>query len=110
MVTVKDAIDMLNVVLHPQGFHCDKIELEYLPKEMVDDDTLAVVLRQSYDGRWFEPDKENYTLNLTADNMRYLWNAINVYNGLIYRLHLEPNIEKILMGMMNKEKMDGDDP
>lgn len=106
MATVKDALDMLNGVLHPQGFHCDKIELEYLPEEMANDNTVADVLRQSYDGRFYQPEKDSYTLLMTADNMRYLWNAINVYEGLIFRMYLKPNLEKIIAGLQKEAKED----
>lgn len=106
MATVKDAIDMLNEVLHPQGFHCDKIETEYLPEEAAEDNTMADVAKQSYDGRWYGPEKDAYTLHMTADNMRYLWNAINVYEGLIFRMHLKPNLEKIIAGLQKEAKED----
>lgn len=51
-------------------------------------------------------DKAEYTLTLSADDVRYIGNAMEVYHRALYELYLKPQLEEMckkMTGMSLKE-------
>lgn len=96
MSTVREAVKMMNNVhLHPQGFHLFFVREDLLSENP--SDVPHNIMKQTYDWRFGKkPDKEQYTLTLSAADMEYLGNALEVYHEAIYTRYIEPDLENIL--------------
>lgn len=108
MSTVKEAITMLNEKhCHPAKHHVAMVNMDYLPKDLAYDNTAHDLMKQTYDWRYdfVKSDKDEYTVTLTKENVKYLGNAIEVYNRIMFELYLEPELKSIIskMGDANNE-------
>ena len=89
-MTVRQAIDLLNErQCHPMGFHLAMVREDMLEKTDMfggdsDGDTPHDLMAQTYDWRWGgQPKRGEYTVKLTAGNMRYIGRAIEVYERVL---------------------------
>lgn len=125
-MTVRQAIDLLNErQCHPMGFHLAMVREDMLEKTDMfggdsDGDTPHDLMAQTYDWRWGGQSKRGeYTVKLTAGNMRYIGRAIEVYERVlndrfqkevfdeIYgKGHFEESIKKIVQSLSSKEVQD----
>ena len=122
-MTVRQAIDLLNErQLHPLGLHLALVHEDMLEKTDMfggdsDGDTPHDLMAQTYDWRFGgQPGAKEYTVKLTASNMRYIGRAIEVYERVlndrfqkevfdeIYgKGHFEESIKKIVQSLSSKE-------
>ena len=122
-MTVRQAIDLLNErQLHPLGLHLALVHEDMLEKTDMfggdsDGDAPHDLMAQSYDWRFGgQPGAKEYTVKLTASNMRYIGRAIEVYERVlndrfqkevfdeIYgKGHFEESIKKIVQSLSSKE-------
>ena len=105
--TVGEAVRLLNEKhLHPTH-HLFFVSMDLLPEKMMELETIHNVMKQTFDWRFGgKPDKAEYTLTLSADDMRYIGNAMEVYHQALYELYLEPHLEEMckkMTGMSLKE-------
>ena len=105
MSTVGEAVKMMNDVhLHPAGFH-----LFYVRDDLILENSGNAphhLMRQTYDWRYEEPDKENYTVTLSAGDMKFIGNAIEVYERACFTRHLEPALKRMIEKLGKPEKGD----
>ena len=108
-MTVGDAIKELNEQhCHEMGFHVAMVPMDHLPEEMQEVELPARLFKQTYDWRYRKPDKELYTVTLTAEDMEFLGHAIEVYDRIMFDLHMKPHLEETIKKMGNMgEKMGG---
>lgn len=102
MSTVGEAIKALNDKhCHPNNFHVAMIAMDLLPEPTsAEDNTMHDLLTQTYDWRYEKPgDDEVYHVSLNADNMRYIGRALEVYNRIIFELHMKPHLEEVIKKM-----------
>ena len=101
-MTVENVIKELNDrYCHAEGFHVAMIPMDHLPEEMSEVELPAHLLKQTYDWRYRKPDKEQYTVTLTAEDMEFLGHAIEVYDRIIFDLHMRPHLEEIIKKLGN---------
>ena len=98
--TVGEAVRLLNEKhLHP-SHHLFFVRMDLLPEKMMALDTIHNVMKQSFDWRFGGvPDKAEYTLTLSADDMRYIGNALEVYHTAMFGLYLKPQLEAMCKAM-----------
>lgn len=101
MSTVREALDMLNETLHKSEYHAEMVRMELMPEEMAFDNTPHDLMKQTYDWRYEDagitkPDKDEYTVKLTADNVRYIGRAIEVYEKFLSELWVKPALKRIV--------------
>lgn len=95
MSTVGEVVKMMNEVhLHPQGFHLFFVSEKLIAEDL--GDTPHHILSQTYDWRYGKPDKEEYTIKLTAADVEYLGKALEVYDEAIFTRYLKPEIECLM--------------
>lgn len=108
MSTVKEAIDMMNTQhCHPSGFHLTMVRQDLVPESAAGEkegNTCHRLLKQTYDWRYHEPDKAEYTVKLTADDMKYIGRALEIYNQVVYEIHLKPALESMMKSMSENTK------
>lgn len=108
MSTVKEAIDMMNTQhCHPSGFHLTMVRQDLVPESAAGEkegNTCHRLLKQTYDWRYHEPDKAEYTVKLTADDMKYIGRALEIYNQVVYEIHLKPALESMIKSMSENTK------
>lgn len=105
MSTVGEAVKMMNDVhLHPQGFHLFFVREDLLAEDS--GDTPHHIMSQTYDWRFGKPDKEEYTVKLTAEDMEYLGKALEVYHEANFTRYLKPALERMIEKMGGAEKTD----
>ena len=80
-----------------------------LPEEMQTVELPAHLMRQTYDWRFYKPEKEQYTVTLTAKEMEFLGHAIEVYDGVMFDLYLKPHLETALIKWAKEGKDEGED-
>lgn len=122
-MTIRQAIDLLNErQCHPLGLHLALVREDMLEKTDMfggdsDGDTPHDLMVQTYDWRWGGiPDAKEYTVKLTAGNMRYIGRAIEVYERVLQdrfekevideiygKGHFEESIKKIVQSLSSKE-------
>lgn len=122
-MTVRQAIDLMNErQCHPLGFHLAIVREDMLEKADMfggdsDGDTPHDLMAQTYDWRWGgQPKRGEYTVKLTAGNMRYIGRAIEVYERVLQdryqkevldeiygKGHFEESIKKIVQSLSSKE-------
>lgn len=105
--TFGEAVRLLNEKhLHPTH-HLFFVSMDLLPEKMMELETSYNVMKQTFDWRFGgTPDKPEYTLTLSADDMRYIGNALEVYHQALYELYIEPQLEEMckkMTGMSLKE-------
>lgn len=99
--TFGETVQMLNEkYAHPSGFHLSLLNTGLFPEELADSDTPHELIKQTYDWRWSEPKEEEYTVRLSAENMRFVGNAIEAYVKTMNELYVEPHLEEIVRKMM----------
>lgn len=128
MMTVRQAIDLLNErQCHPLGLHLAIVHEDMLEKTDMfggdsDGDTPHDLMAQTYDWRFGgQPKAKEYTVKLTAGNMRYIGRAIEVYERVLQdryqkevfdeiygKGHFEESIKKIVQSFSSKEAQDDD--
>lgn len=128
MMTVRQAIDLLNErQCHPLGLHLAIVHEDMLEKTDMfggdsDGDTPHDLMAQTYDWRFGgQPKAKEYTVKLTAGNMRYIGRAIEVYERVLQdryqkevfdeiygKGHFEESIKKIVQSLGNKEVQEDD--
>ena len=107
MSTVREALDMLNETLYPYGFYVAKVPLDGLEYEDLfggdgNGDAEHHLLSQTYDWRYHEPDKESYTVTLSAKDMRYIGRAMEIYHTVCferYNKRFEEEIKRVISKM-----------
>lgn len=102
--TVKEAIEMLNEQhCHPNGFHLffvrDELLKDLWDQKEIGGDAAAHLMRQTYDWKFHKPDREKYTVTLSAADMEVVAAAMEVYNRAVYTRYLEPALKNIIMGL-----------
>ena len=96
-----ETIELLNdQYAHEEGFHLSTLNMSLFPEELCWSDTAHDLMAQTYDWRWNEPDKDEYTVVLSAENMRYIGNAIEAYQKTMSELYIEPKLRKIATSLM----------
>ena len=99
--TFGETVQMLNEkYAHPSGFHLSLLDMGLFPEELSGSETPHELLTQTYDWRWDEPEKEEYNVKLSAENMRFVGNAIEAYRKTMNELYVEPHLEEIVRKMM----------
>ena len=99
--TFGETVQMLNEkYAHPSGFHLSLLDMGLFPEELSGSETPHELLAQTYDWRWDEPEKEEYNVKLSAENMRFVGNAIEAYRKMMNELYVEPHLEEIVRKMM----------
>lgn len=103
MSTVGEAVKMMNDEhLHPAGFH-----LFYVRDDLIAEhsgDAPHHLMSQTYDWRYEGPDKESYTVTLSADDMKYIGNAMEVYQTAYFTRHLAPALKRMIEKLGDPEK------
>jgi len=102
MSTVKEVVDLLNEQhVHPAGHHVTIVDQRFLPEKDVCDDAPHRLMRQTFDWRYqfVKPDKEEYTVKLSADDIRYIGNAIEIYNKILFELYVGPAFKRMVAKM-----------
>ena len=102
MSTVKEVVDLLNEQhIHPAGHHITIVDQRFLPEKNVSDDAPHRLMKQTFDWRYsfVKPDKEEYTVKLSADDVRYIGNAIEVYDKILFELHMKDKIVQMIRKM-----------
>lgn len=99
-LTFGEALDRLNQHCHPAGYHVSMHRTELLPLEA--SNTPHDIIKQTYDWRFQEPDKEEYTITLTAENVKYIGRAIEVYTEALCELHIKTHLEDIVKKMCER--------
>ena len=101
MITFGESVKMLNDgYAHPSGFHLATLDMGLFPEELADSETAHDLIKQTYDWRWNEPDKEEYEVKLSAENMRFIGNAIEAYTKALNEIYIEPHLKEIVHRMM----------
>ena len=99
-MTVKEAIDALNEThCHGAGFHVAMHNMEHCPEELANSDAMYHLMKQTYDWRYGKPEKEQYTVTLSGADMEYIGNALEIYNRVMFELHIEPALKRIITKM-----------
>lgn len=92
-MTVERAIQQLNDQhCHKMGVHVCQHPMEYLPRELASSNTPYNLMRQTYDWRCDLPKKDTYTVTLTAEDVRFLANAVEIYDRVMSDLHIAPHL------------------
>ena len=114
MSTVREAVDALNEKhLHEAGFHLamlrlDKLEYTDMFGGDSDGDAPHDLMAQTYDWRFGgQPDKEEYTVKLTASNMRYIGRALEIYNDAlmdVYSERMKEELKAVINGMAKAQQ------
>lgn len=103
MITFGEAVEMLNEQhAHECGYHLSTLDITLFPKELAHSDTPHNLMKQTYDWRWYEPDKETYSVELSADDMRYIGYALEAYNKTMGELYIEPELKKLAESLGGK--------
>ena len=106
MSTLGEVIDELNEkTCHPNHYHVALINMDLLPEPTSEEDnTMHDLLKQTYDFRFDKPgDDDVFHVDLTADNMKYIGRALEVYNRIIFDLHKKQHIEDIIKGLSKSD-------
>ena len=113
MSTVKEAIEQLNEKhCHPAGFHVAMHSMDLFPEEMTDNNAMYNLMTQTFDWRYeklgYEQAKVKYTVKLTKDDIKYIGNAMEVYNRVMFEMHIAPAIERMVKKIgEEQEREDG---
>ena len=113
-MTIKSIIKQLNDEhCHPAGYHLSMLRMDLMPEDLASVNTEHDLMQQTYDWRYHPPEADYYTVNLSADDMRYIGNALEIYSRAMFELHIEPQLEQLIkkMGDLNekaKEMKDAD--
>ncbi len=102
MSTVMEAVELLNKQhVHPVGHHVTIVDQRFLPEKNACDETPHRLMRQTFDWRYpfVKPDKEEYTVRLSADDIRYIGNAIEVYDKILFELYVGPAFKRMVAKM-----------
>ena len=101
MSTLGEVVKELNErTCHPNNFHVAMINMDLLPEPTSEEDnTMHDLLKQTYDFRFDKPGDDVFHVDLTADNMRYIGRALEVYNEIIFNLHMKPLLKEIITKM-----------
>ena len=100
-MTVQDALDEINKALHLKGAHAEFVTDQYLTEEMCNSNTPHNLMSQSFDWRYdfVKPTKDEYTVKLTVDDIRYIGNAIEVYEKFLFGRFIKPSLNTIIKKM-----------
>lgn len=102
--TLGEAVEQLNEkCAHPAGFHLALLEMRLFPEELENSETVHDLIKQTYDWRWHEPKKDAYTVTLSAENMRFIGNAIEAYTRVMNEIYIEPYIKEIVEKMNDSQ-------
>ena len=98
-MTVKDVIRQLNDDnLHPDGMHLTMVRLDLVPEDLADVETEHNFREQTYPQYW-NPDKDGFVVTLSDEDVEYISNALEVYNGIMSELHVEPKLKELIEKM-----------
>lgn len=98
-MTVKDAIRRLNDDnCHPAGMHLTMVRLDLVPEDLADVETERNFREQTYQQYW-NPDKNGFVVTLSDEDVEYISNALEVYNGIMSELHVEPKLKELIEKM-----------
>lgn len=99
-MTVKDVIRQLNDDnCHQAGMHLTMVRLDLLPQCLAYAQTAYNIIQQTYDWRYYPPERDEYVVELSAEDMKYIGNALEVYNGIMSELHVEPKLKELIEKM-----------
>ena len=94
-MTVKDAIRQLNDdYCHPAGMHLTMVRLDLTPEDLA-----SVETQQTYDWRYRQPERERYYVVLSAKDMQYIGNALEIYGNIMTELHVIPKLKELIEKM-----------
>ena len=98
-MTVKDVIRQLNDDnLHPDGMHLTMVRLDLVPEDLADVETERNFREQTFPQYW-NPEKDGYGVTLSDEDVKYISNALEVYNGIMSELHVMPKIKELIEKM-----------
>lgn len=98
-MTVKDVIRQLNDDnCHPAGMHLTMVRLDLLPQCLAYAQTGHNFREQTYPQYW-NPDKDGFVVTLSDEDVEYISNALEVYNGIMSELHVEPKLKELIEKM-----------
>lgn len=99
-MTVKDAIRQLNDdYCHPAGMHLTMVRLDLTPEDLASVETEHDLMQQTYDWRYRQPERERYYVVLSAKDMQYIGNALEIYGNIMSELHVEPKLKELIEKM-----------
>ena len=94
--------DLLTIIneqsLHCIGLHADVVRMDLIPEDAArakQADAYHHLLRQTFDWRTGSPDKAEYTVTLTSDELTYIGAAMEVYSRLVFNLHSKTVLDEI---------------
>lgn len=107
MSTVKDAFAALNETLHPNGFHAAMVPLNMMDYNDLfggegSGDAPHHLMTQTYDWRFGgKPDKDKYTVKLSAKDMEYMGRALELYHRVCFDRY-EKEMKEVFKNMIAK--------
>lgn len=100
-MTIKSIIKQLNDEhCHPAGYHLSMLRMDLMPEDLADVETDHNFREQTYPQYW-NPEKDGFVVTLSDEDVKYISNALEVYNGIMSELHVEPKLKELI------EKMGG---
>lgn len=106
-MTIKSIIKQLNDEhCHPAGYHLSMLRMDLMPEDLAGVNTEHDLMQQTYDWRYHPPDKESYMVELSAKDMRYIGNAMEIYSRVMSELHVEPKLKELIRKMGDMKDAD----